>query len=198
VCGQGVLKNDDSGRRIRKCLLLLRKVADVNGKADVLSVSPPAAVAEERFSKCTCDYCGEILRFMANAEGRNAECPNCGRVVCLGAASIKPKMPGSRRANRKIQVDERSRLRRFGQFAGWLIFPLSVLALLSMVFVPIEAARPGFRGLVLLFDLAMAAAGLILMIEGKRTHKRWICSACQTDLESWHDIVCRSCGAGLL
>jgi hypothetical protein len=97
----------------------------------------------------------------------------------------------------RLRIANQSKLRRFAQYAGWTLFPLSVLALVCLVLTPFESAAPTARGIALLLDLILAAVGLVMMIEGKRLDTRWACSVCQTDLQAWNDIVCHSCGADL-
>jgi DNA-directed RNA polymerase subunit RPC12/RpoP len=170
----------------------------MNGNLEVLRAPQPRRAKNNPvFNQYTCDYCGEAMRFIADAEGQSAECPSCGRMICLGAVTIKPTMGAQMLAGERLRITNRSKLRRFAQYTGWTLFPLSVLALVCLVLTPFETAEPMARGIALLLDLVLASVGLVMMIEGKRLDTRWACSVCHTDLHAWNDIACHSCGAGL-
>jgi hypothetical protein len=164
---------------------------------EVLS-APCFEIASARGSKgCTCDYCGHAMQFLIEAEGRNAECPNCGRIVCLGAANIKPRMEKQRVMGERRRISKRSTARRALRVLGWTLFSISAFALLTLALTPFSANEALLRITYLLFNLVCAGFGLVFMIEGSRIETSWICSVCNHELGSWHDIACRSCTADL-
>lgn len=157
----------------------------------------PTAASPADFGKCTCDYCGEVIKFMSGAQGQTAECPNCGRGVVLSSIQIKPTMAQPGLVGERLRITNRSKIRQVAARVGLGLFPISVISLLWLVLTPYEIAKPPVRGLILLLDLLFATAGLVMLIEGKRTKTRWTCSICHSRLDSWNTISCRCCGAGL-
>ncbi len=154
-------------------------------------------VGAPQFKKAPCDYCGHEMRFQAEAEGENAECPNCGRVVCLGAVAITPRMFESAPVGDRLRKCDHPKNRRHLRIAGWVLFVVSIVTLATLALTPFAPGQTVARLLTLGAALTISGVGLVMMIEGGRPVIYWECSACGQKLTAWNDIVCGACHVDL-
>ena len=76
---------------------------------------------------------------------------------------------------------------------GWPLFLAGLVTLISLMFVPFSASQTVARAITLGSTLMATTAGLVLMIEGRRTKTYWVCSACQNPLSSPDALICTGC-----
>jgi uncharacterized paraquat-inducible protein A len=161
---------------------------------------PPSEGTEHGYKASLCDYCGQEMRFLTNVEGHNAECPHCGRVIRLGAVEIPAALRAleiHQTAGQRVRLSGRTPLRMLALILGCPLFVAGLLTLIGLMFTPFHLAETLFRALILGLTLLAISAGLLLMIEGRRTKGYWVCSVCERKLATHEDLVCGSCSAEL-
>ena len=158
-----------------------------------LTSPAPAGISDQGFKRFVCDFCRHEMRFQIGAEGSNAECPNCARVVRLGAAPVEPTMDAVNAVAERRRISHRSRSRQVLRTTGWCLFVGSVGVLGALALTPFAPQESLGRVTTLALTLVTAGVGVVLMIEGGRQQTHWECSACGGKLDSWQDIACSNC-----